>query len=157
MVAAAVQVVSSVFGALKGLVVLNLGVVSTFQELRQNFHKGPMQWWGRCVSEQGAHNISECVLRLFPHCQHHMISSTVLQGLIISCTDVLASVQWNDGCSPESTSPFQQLTYATGGISTLKICCNVGSTCLCSCMYLPSWCSIACGSMRSTAQCAEHC
>ena len=54
------QVVSSIVGALKGLVVLNLGVVSNFTELRQNFHKGPSQWWNHCISEQGASNITGC-------------------------------------------------------------------------------------------------
>jgi hypothetical protein len=31
------------------------------QELRQNFHKGPMQWWARCISEQGALNITSAI------------------------------------------------------------------------------------------------
>jgi len=54
------QVVSAIFGALKGLVWLNLGVVSNFQELRQNFHKGPQQWWTRCISADGGSNILRC-------------------------------------------------------------------------------------------------
>ena len=44
-------------GAFQGLVVLNLGVVSNFTELRQNFHKGPSQWWNHCISEVGAKKI----------------------------------------------------------------------------------------------------
>ena len=56
------QVVSAIFGALKGLVWLNLGVVANFQELRQNFHKGPHQWWRRCISGEGERNITRCAL-----------------------------------------------------------------------------------------------
>lgn len=52
--------VSAVFGALKGLVWLNLGVVANFQELRQNFHKGPHQWWRCCISGEGERNITKC-------------------------------------------------------------------------------------------------
>jgi hypothetical protein len=53
-------VVSAIFGALKGLVWLNLGVVANFQELRQNFHKGPHQWWRCCISGEGERNITRC-------------------------------------------------------------------------------------------------
>ena len=52
------QVVSAIFGVLKGLVWLNLGVVANFQELRQNFHKGPHQWWRCCISGEGERNIT---------------------------------------------------------------------------------------------------
>jgi hypothetical protein len=58
------QVVSAIFGALKGLVWLNLGVVANFQELRQNFHKGPHQWWRCCISGEGDRNIRRCACTL---------------------------------------------------------------------------------------------
>ena len=54
------QVVSALFGAGMGLLRLNLGVVSNFDELLQNFHQGPAQWWHACISEKGTRNIPGC-------------------------------------------------------------------------------------------------
>ena len=52
--------VAALFGAAMGLLRLNLGVVSTFDEVLQNFHQGPSQWWERCISEKGTRNIPGC-------------------------------------------------------------------------------------------------
>ncbi|KAK9815749.1 hypothetical protein WJX72_008855 [[Myrmecia] bisecta] len=56
--------VAALFGTVKGLVKLNLGVVSNFQAVRQNFHKGPNQWWDRAISQQGQANITRAIENL---------------------------------------------------------------------------------------------
>ena len=46
-----------------GLLRSNLGVVSNFDELLQNFHQGPTQWWDFCISEMGSRNIPRYIPR----------------------------------------------------------------------------------------------
>ena len=54
------QVVSALLGAGMGLLRLNLGVISNFDDLLQNFHQGPEQWWNACISEKGTRHIPGC-------------------------------------------------------------------------------------------------
>lgn len=57
-------VIGSIFGVLKGLLQLNLGSISSFQELVLTFHKAPLYWWNRGISTAGAANIKERVGRV---------------------------------------------------------------------------------------------
>lgn len=51
----------SLFGVLKGLIQLNLGSITSFQELVLTFHKAPIYWWKRCMSGRGIDNIAKQV------------------------------------------------------------------------------------------------
>ena len=53
------QVVSALLGAGMGLLHLNLGVISNFHDLLQNFHQGPEQWWNACISKKGTRHIPQ--------------------------------------------------------------------------------------------------
>ncbi len=55
------QVGVAVFGAVKGLVQLNLGSVTDFQEVVLAFHKAPGRWWKAGTSAEGKANIMRCV------------------------------------------------------------------------------------------------
>ncbi|KAK2080835.1 hypothetical protein QBZ16_000689 [Prototheca wickerhamii] len=54
-------IVTALFGFLKGLLQLNLGAVTTFQEVAASFHTAPDQWWRRGVSAPGARRIRSAV------------------------------------------------------------------------------------------------
>ncbi|KAL6774638.1 GSL1 [Auxenochlorella protothecoides x Auxenochlorella symbiontica] len=51
--------VTALFGWVKGLVQLNLGAVTGFQEVVATFHKAPAQWWRAGVSAAGEAGIAE--------------------------------------------------------------------------------------------------
>ena len=51
-------IIGSLVGVLKGLLQLNLGAITSFQELVLTFHKAPVYWWKRCMSKRGADNIA---------------------------------------------------------------------------------------------------
>lgn len=57
-------IVMAVFGALKGIVQLNLGSISTFQEVVISFHKAPKRWWEACTSQRGKENLFNAIDRL---------------------------------------------------------------------------------------------
>lgn len=97
------QLVATAFGALKGLVWLNLGSVGTFQEMRQIFHKCPDLWWKNCVSQKGA---DRCTLQTFAatrglpqrcHITNQFVFSTAKQLSGTSATHNM--VQWIYGAS----------------------------------------------------------
>lgn len=50
-------IIMAFFGSLKGIVQLNLGSISTFQEVVVAFHKAPKRWWGACTSAKGKANL----------------------------------------------------------------------------------------------------
>ena len=54
-------IIGSLFGVLKGLLQLNLGAITSFQELVMSFHKAPVYWWNRCMSARGSDNIARQV------------------------------------------------------------------------------------------------
>ena len=54
-------IVGACVGGLKGLLQLNLGSITSFQELVLTFHKAPQYWGKRCLSYQGKINIQERV------------------------------------------------------------------------------------------------
>lgn len=56
-------IIGSVFGVLKGLLQLNLGSITSFQELVLTFHKAQEYWWNRCMSDRGSENIARQVQR----------------------------------------------------------------------------------------------
>ncbi|CAD7698034.1 unnamed protein product [Ostreobium quekettii] len=47
------------FGMIRGVVLLNLGVVSNWSEVQREFRRCPHKWWERCVSSDGHKNIKE--------------------------------------------------------------------------------------------------
>lgn len=53
----------ALFGVTKGLLQLNLGSITSFQELVLSFHKAPLYWWKRCMSGRGVDNIARQVER----------------------------------------------------------------------------------------------
>ncbi len=57
-------IVGACVGGLKGLLQLNLGSITSFQELVLTFHKAPQYWGKRCLSHQGKINIQERVRRV---------------------------------------------------------------------------------------------
>ncbi|KAL4451723.1 hypothetical protein ABPG75_007385 [Micractinium tetrahymenae] len=57
-------IVMAVFGSLKGIVQLNLGSISTFQEVVISFHKAPKRWWEACTSQKGKENLFNAIDRL---------------------------------------------------------------------------------------------
>ena len=57
-------IVGACVGGLKGLLQLNLGSISSFQELVLTFHKAPQYWGKRCLSNQGKINIHDHVRRV---------------------------------------------------------------------------------------------
>ena len=57
-------IVGACVGGLKGLMQLNLGSITSFQELVLTFHKAPQYWGKRCLSHQGKLNIQEHVKRV---------------------------------------------------------------------------------------------
>jgi hypothetical protein len=50
-------IIMAFFGSLKGIVQLNLGSISTFQEVVVSFHKAPKRWWEACTSAKGKSNL----------------------------------------------------------------------------------------------------
>ncbi|EFJ48653.1 hypothetical protein VOLCADRAFT_90840 [Volvox carteri f. nagariensis] len=50
------QFVVTAFGIYHGLIKLDLGVVSTWEDLVREFHKSPPRWWIRCMSFTGNEN-----------------------------------------------------------------------------------------------------
>ena len=57
-------IIMAFFGSLKGIVQLNLGSISTFQEVVVSFHKAPKRWWGACTSAKGKANLFRWVSRV---------------------------------------------------------------------------------------------
>jgi hypothetical protein len=57
-------IVGACVGGLKGLMQLNLGSITSFQELVLTFHKAPQYWGKRCLSTQGKINIQERVRKV---------------------------------------------------------------------------------------------
>lgn len=57
-------IIGACVGGLKGLLQLNLGSISSFQELVLTFHKAPQYWGKRCLSNQGKINIRDHVRRV---------------------------------------------------------------------------------------------
>ena len=57
-------IVGACVGGLKGLMQLNLGSITSFQELVLTFHKAPQYWGKRCLSIQGKINIQERVRKV---------------------------------------------------------------------------------------------
>lgn len=57
-------IVGACVGGLKGLMQLNLGSITSFQELVLTFHKAPQYWGKRCLSVQGKINIQERVKKV---------------------------------------------------------------------------------------------
>jgi hypothetical protein len=54
-------IVMALFGTMKGIVQLNLGAISTFQEVVVGFHKAPKRWWDACTSEKGKQNLFKAI------------------------------------------------------------------------------------------------
>ncbi|PSC69540.1 Callose synthase 5 [Micractinium conductrix] len=54
-------IVLAVFGSLKGIVQLNLGSITTFQEVVISFHKAPKRWWESCTSAKGKENLFRAI------------------------------------------------------------------------------------------------
>ncbi|GLI69231.1 hypothetical protein VaNZ11_013721 [Volvox africanus] len=50
------QFIVTAFGIYHGLIKLDLGVVSTWEDLVREFHKSPPRWWIRCMSFTGNEN-----------------------------------------------------------------------------------------------------
>ncbi|KXZ43170.1 hypothetical protein GPECTOR_99g805 [Gonium pectorale] len=50
------QFVVTAFGIYHGLIKLDLGVISTWEDLVREFHKSPPRWWLRCMSFTGNEN-----------------------------------------------------------------------------------------------------
>ena len=53
----------AIVGVFKGLLQLNLGSITSFQEIVLTFHKTPWYWWNRCMSSRGKSNIAAQVKR----------------------------------------------------------------------------------------------
>ncbi|EFN56001.1 hypothetical protein CHLNCDRAFT_145389 [Chlorella variabilis] len=54
-------IIMALFGSIKGIVQLNLGSVSTFQEVVVSFHKAPKRWWDACTSKKGKENLFNAI------------------------------------------------------------------------------------------------
>ena len=57
-------IVGACVGGLKGLLQLNLGSITSFQELVLTFHKAPQYWGQRCLSREGKMNIQDRVKKV---------------------------------------------------------------------------------------------
>ncbi|CAD7698647.1 unnamed protein product [Ostreobium quekettii] len=47
------------FGMIRGVVLLNLGVVGNWSEVQREFRSVPHRWWEKCISPDGRKNIKE--------------------------------------------------------------------------------------------------
>ena len=54
-------VIMAGFGCVKGLFQLNLGSITSFQDVVVSFHKAPGRWWKRGISSMGANNINKSI------------------------------------------------------------------------------------------------
>lgn len=60
------QVTVTLFGILRALFKLNLGVLTNWEEVVKEFYKAPYRWWFRCMSETGNRNqLANLKLMLF--------------------------------------------------------------------------------------------
>ena len=62
-------IVMALIGLPKGLLQLNLGSITSFQELVSGFGQAPFQWWQSCVSKEGKDNLRSAFSG--PDSSHH--------------------------------------------------------------------------------------
>ena len=86
-------IVGACVGGLKGLMQLNLGSITSFQELVLTFHKAPQYWGKRCLSRQGKINIQERVKKVM----NKDISGYSTQGLGSTVAEMRRKASSPDG------------------------------------------------------------
>lgn len=50
------QITTIIWGVARGLITFDLGVVSDWSSLRSEFHRGPLRWWSKGMSDKGNSN-----------------------------------------------------------------------------------------------------